>query len=142
MEIRAYQAEDESAVIDLWLRCGLVAPQNNPQADIRRKMAVAPELFLVGVVDREVVATVMAGYEGHRGWVNYVAVAPHLQKSGLGRRIMEHAERLLHERGCPKINLQIRASNKEAVRFYQSIGFSTDDVLSMGKRLVVDEPLA
>ncbi len=140
MKIRTYKPSDESAVIDLWKRCGLVAPQNNPQADIRRKLDVAPELFLVGTLDSRIVATVMAGYEGHRGWINYLAVAPHLQKTGYGRQIMEHAEGLLRELGCPKINLQVRSTNKEVIEFYQRIGFSFDDVLSMGKRLVTDEP--
>ncbi len=140
MKIGAYKSTDESAVIDLWKRCGLVAPQNNPQADIQRKLAVAPELFLIGTLDSEIVTTVMAGYEGHRGWINNLAVAPHLQKTGYGRLIMEHAEALLRERGCPKINLQVRATNKQVIEFYQRIGFSFDDVLSMGKRLVVDEP--
>jgi ribosomal protein S18 acetylase RimI-like enzyme len=139
MEIRAYQSTDETAVIDLWNRCGLVRPQNNPRADIQRKLEVAPELFLVGVLGSEIIATAMAGYEGHRGWINYLAVSPGQQLHGHGCRIMEHAERLLRERGCPKINLQVRAANKEAVEFYKSIGFSIDDVLSMGKRLVKDD---
>jgi ribosomal protein S18 acetylase RimI-like enzyme len=91
MLIRVYQVADETAVIALWRRCGLLRPHNNPRVDIRRKMEAAPELFLVGVLDSEIVATAMAGYEGHRGWVNYLAVAPHLQKQGCGREIMEHA---------------------------------------------------
>ena len=140
MRIRAYQPADETAVIDLWKRCGLVRPQNNPREDIRRKLQVAPELFLVGVLGSEIIATAMAGYEGHRGWINYLAVSPHVQQHGYGRLIMEHAERLLRERGCPKINLQVRAANKKAVEFYKRIGFSLDDVLSMGKRLATDEP--
>ena len=142
MNIRAYQSADEAAVIDLWLRCGLVAPQNNPRADIARKLQVAPELFLVGTLGTEVVATVMAGYEGHRGWINYLAVAPHLHKSGHGRHIMEHAERLLRERGCPKINLQVRTTNQSVIAFYQRLGFACDEVVSMGKRLVTDEPFS
>jgi ribosomal protein S18 acetylase RimI-like enzyme len=140
MRIRAFQPTDESAVIDLWRRCGLVAPHNNPQLDIQRKLAVTPELFLVGTLDSGIVATVMAGYEGHRGWVNYLAVAPRLQKGGYGREIMEHAEGLLRDLGCPKINLQVRSSNKQVIEFYQRLGFSFDDVLSMGKRLVIDAP--
>ena len=140
MKIRAYKPTDESAVIDLWMRCGLLAPQNNPRTDIQRKLSVAPELFLIGTLDSGIVATVMAGYEGHRGWINYLAVAPHLQKTGYGRQIMEHAECLLRERGCPKINLQVRSTNKQVIEFYQRIGFSFDDVLSLGKRLVTDEP--
>ncbi|MGV3659620.1 MAG: GNAT family acetyltransferase [Prosthecobacter sp.] len=139
MDIRAYSPADESQVIDLWNACELVKPQNNPQADIARKLADSPELFLVGVVDFQVVATVMAGYEGHRGWINYLAVAPHLQKAGHGRQIMEHAENLLRGLGCPKINLQVRATNQEVIEFYQRLGFSDDNVISLGKRLIVDE---
>ena len=142
MLIRPYEAADEEAVVDLWKRCGLIRPQNNPREDIRRKLEVAPELFLVGLLDSEIVATAMAGYEGHRGWINYLAVAPHVRKWGLGRGIMEHAERLLRERGCPKINLQVRNGNTEAIEFYKRIGFAVDEVTSMGKRLVADEPLA
>jgi len=138
MVIRAYEPGDETAVIGLWRQCGLLRPQNDPREDIRRKLAVAPGLFLVGVEDSQVVATAMAGYEGHRGWINYLAVAPHLQKKGCGREIMEHAERLLRGRGCPKINVQVRAENIEAIEFYKRIGFSIDDVVSMGKRLVHD----
>lgn len=125
---------DEEAVIDLWMRSGLVAPQNNPRADIKS------ELFIVGTLDVEIVATVMAGYEGHRGWINYLAVAPRLQRTGYGRQIMEHAESLPREGGCPKINLQVRSTNKQVIEFYQRLGFSFDDVLSMGKRLAMDEP--
>lgn len=140
MKIRIFEPADEDAVIDLWMRCGLVAPQNNPRADIRRKLAVAPELFLVGTRDHEIVATVMAGYDGHRGWINYLGVAPHLQKTGYGRQIMEHAEGLLRARGCPKINLQVRFTNQQVIEFYQRLGFVPDAVSSMGKRLVTDEP--
>jgi len=140
VKIRAFHFTDESAVIDLWTRCELVAPQNNPHADIQRKLQVAPELFLVGTLNDEIVATVMAGYEGHRGWINYLAVAPHLQKTGYGRQIMEYAEGLLRERGCPKINLQVRATNRQVIEFYQRLGFAIADVLSMGKRLATDEP--
>jgi len=138
MWIRPYRNEDESAVIALWGECGLVVPHNDPVADIRRKLKVAPELFLVGVLDSQIIASVMAGYEGHRGWINYLAVAPDLQGNGYGRQIMEHAEQLLRERDCPKINLQIRSSNRKVIAFYQRLGFAVDDVLSMGKRLVVD----
>jgi ribosomal protein S18 acetylase RimI-like enzyme len=140
MRIRPYQPEDETAVIALWSSCGLVVPHNNPVADIRRKLLTARELFLVGILDSAPIATVMAGYEGHRGWINYLAVAPAHRRQGYGRQLMEHAERLLRERGCPKINLQVRSTNHEVIEFYRRLGFSVDEVLSMGKRLVVDEP--
>jgi len=133
--IRPYAAADEEQVIELWHHCGLVVPWNDPKRDIERKLQVNPELFLVGILGERIVATVMAGYEGHRGWINYLAVAPECQRGGLGRRIMEAAEALLRERGCPKINLQVRTSNQAVIAFYESLGFSIDAVISMGKRL-------
>ena len=140
MRIRPYHSPDEDLVIDLWKRCGLVRPQNDPKKDIARKMKVNPELFLVGIFKGAVVATAMAGYDGHRGWINYLAVAPEHRRSGFGRQIMDEAERRLMALGCPKINLQVRTDNKEVIAFYESLGFVMDDVVSLGKRLVVDEP--
>lgn len=138
MHIRPFEPKDEDPVVALWHQCGLVRPQNDPRDDIRRKLAVRPDLFLVGVVDGRIVATVMAGYEGHRGWLNYLAVdTPHRRK-GLARAMVVAAEGLLRDSGCPKINLQIRTSNQGVVEFYRRIGYTTDDVVSMGKRLVHD----
>lgn len=77
----------------------------------------------------------MAGYEGHRGWINYLAVAPEHQRKGTGRLMMQEAERLLLEAGCPKINLLVRTTNSEAIEFYQHLGYTVDDVVSLGKRL-------
>jgi ribosomal protein S18 acetylase RimI-like enzyme len=138
MQIRTFQAADESAVVALWDECGLTRPWNDPHKDIARKLAVQPELFLVGVIDAALMASVMAGYEGHRGWMNYLAVAPRLRGRGYGRALVEHVERLLLERGCPKINLQVRASNPEAVAFYRRLGYAQDESISLGKRLIVD----
>lgn len=138
MQIRAYQPADEEAVIRVWRECDLIRPSNDPHKDIRRKMAVRPDLFLVGIVEGQIVATVMAGYEGHRGWLNYLAVSPPFQKRGLARLIVSEAERLLRLEGCAKINLQVRTSNPGVVDFYRRIGYSIDDVLSMGKRLEKD----
>jgi len=83
----------------------------------------------------------MAGYEGHRGWLNYLAVDPSHQRQGHARAIVNEAERLLRKAGCPKINLQIRTSNIAAVEFYRKIGYTLDDVVSMGKRLENDNQL-
>lgn len=135
LEIRPYQRTDETQVIDLWHRCSLVVPWNDPQKDIQLKLQVQPELFLVGLTDTKVVATVMAGYEGHRGWLNYLAVAPTYQRQGIGRQMVEAATAKLKAIGCPKINLQIRTSNPTAIAFYQRLGFQVDQVVSMGKRL-------
>ena len=140
MTIRAYRPADEAAVVDLWGRCGLLRPQNDPRKDIQRKLKVSPELFLVGALGPDLIATAIVGYEGHRGWISYLGVDPTHQKRGYGREIVRRAEALLLERGCPKINVQIRSSNEEVIDFYHRLGFSIDDVLSMGKRLIPDHP--
>jgi ribosomal protein S18 acetylase RimI-like enzyme len=139
MHIRPFQPQDEEAVVSLWRRCDLVRPWNDPHKDIRRKRGVRPDWFLVGVLDGRIVACVMAGYEGHRGWLNYLAVDPDRQRQGLARAIVTEAERLLREAGCPKINLQIRTSNQGVIEFYRRLGYSIDDVVSMGKRLEHDD---
>jgi ribosomal protein S18 acetylase RimI-like enzyme len=138
MKIRAYQPRDKEAVIQLWRECGLIAPQNNPVKDIERKLKVNPEWFLVGEIDGRIIASCMAGYEGHRGWINYLAVWPDHQRQGLAGQIMEQAESLLRAAGCPKINLQVRTSNSRVIAFYKSIGFTLDEAVSMGKRLEDD----
>jgi ribosomal protein S18 acetylase RimI-like enzyme len=140
MEIRAFRTEDEEATVALWRRCGLVRGSNDPHKDIQRKLKVRPELFLVGVIEGRVVASAMAGYEGHRGWLNYVAVDPSHQRAGLATLLVQEAERRLAQAGCPKINLQVRTSNESAVVFWKRLGYSVDDVVSMGKRLEVDHP--
>ena len=139
MIIRPFEPPDEAAVIELWRRCNLIRPQSDPHKDITRKMRVQPHMFLVAVVEGALVGSVMAGYEGHRGWLNYVGVAPEHRKRGIGRALIDEAERLLREAGCPKINLQVFSGNHAAMHFYRSIGFVFDDsVSSMGKRLQRD----
>jgi ribosomal protein S18 acetylase RimI-like enzyme len=138
MQIRPFELTDEQQVIALWHDCELIRSWNDPGKDIRRKLAVRPDLFLVGVEEGQVVGTVMAGYEGHRGWINYLAVAPACRRQGLGRALMAEAESRLRAEGCPKINLQVRSSNAEVIAFYRSIGFAPDDVVSLGKRLEQD----
>ena len=136
--IRSYRPDDEASVIALWSACGLVVPQNDPKRDIERKLRVNPEWFLVGHIAGEIVATCMAGYEGHRGWINYLAVAPPHRRRGLATQLVREAEKRLGEAGCPKINLQIRTSNTGVIEFYKTLGFATDDVASLGKRLEPD----
>lgn len=139
MQIRAFRPSDELAVIALWRECGLVVPQNDPHKDIARKMLVSPELFIVGEADGSIVGSCMAGYEGHRGWINYLAVHPAHQRRGYATTLMREAERLLRSVGCPKINLQVRSSNSAVIAFYESIGFGDDSVVSLGKRLEHDQ---
>lgn len=138
--IRQYHTNDEKDVIDLWSKCDLIVPQNNPKLDIERKLRVNPEWFLIGELEGKVIATCMAGYEGHRGWINYLAVDTEYRRQGYAARIMQEAERILRKAGCPKINLQVRTTNTGVIKFYKAIGYDIDDVVSMGKRLEYDPP--
>ena len=138
MKITQFDPVDRTEVIAFWKRCGLSAPQNDPNKDIDRKLKVNPELFLVGKIKEKIVATVMGGYEGHRGWVNYLAVDPDYRRVGLGQKIMAEIEGKLRLTGCPKINLQVRETNTSVIRFYEAIGFCKDHVISFGKRLEFD----
>ena len=138
MEIRPYRESDQDAAVALWRECELVKPWNDPVRDIHRKLGIQRDLFLVGAMEGRLVATVMAGFEGHRGWVNYLAVAADCRQQGFGRLLMDEAEARLRAMGCPKISLQIRRSNADVVAFYRSIGYAEDDVVSMGKRLIED----
>ena len=138
LEIRPFRESDQDAVVELWVECGLTVPWNDPVKDINRKLTTQPELFLVGAMGPRLVASVMAGYDGHRGWINYLAVASDCRKMGFGRHIMDVAEARLRELGCAKIQLQVRNTNPGAVGFYWNIGYSVDNVISMGKRLEED----
>jgi ribosomal protein S18 acetylase RimI-like enzyme len=138
MQITTYKPEHEKEVIALWQRCNLTRPWNKPEKDIERMVKVAPELFLVGLIDGKVVATVMGNYDGHRGWLHYLGVEPALQMKGYGRQIVGAMEEKLRAKGCPKINLQVRKDNLKAVKFYEKIGFKIDEVIGMGKRLEED----
>lgn len=136
--LRPFDTPDTDAVVLLWQRCGLTRPWNDPRRDIERKRTVQPQLFIVAEAQTQVIGSVMAGYDGHRGWINYLAVDPAWQGQGLGRALMQQAQDALLALGCPKINLQVRAGNTQALAFYQRLGFVQDEVLSLGKRLVED----
>ena len=130
---------DVATVIALWQACGLTRPWNDPHADIARKLTEQPELFLVGTLGDEVIASAMVGFDGHRGWVYYLAVASRHRKQSYGRALMQEAERLLTQRGCPKLNLLVRSSNAEVIEFYRRLGYVQDETVSLGKRLIHDE---
>lgn len=140
MQIRPYREADEDAVVALWYECGLTRPWNDPHLDIARKQQVQPDGFVVGTVDGKVVASMMVGYDGHRGSVNYLAVAPAYQGHGVGRALMAHAEAWLLARGCPKLNLLVRRSNHAVQAFYEKLDYKADDVICLGKRLIPDNP--
>jgi len=135
LTFRPYVPEDQKAVVALWEACRLVVPQNDPIADIQTKMQFQPDLFLVAVAENRLVGTVMAGYDGHRGWINYLAVAPEQRRQGIAKAMMILVEKKLRALGCPKINLQVRRTNTAMIHFYQAVGFEEDDVISYGKRL-------
>jgi ribosomal protein S18 acetylase RimI-like enzyme len=140
MKIRSFEEADGPAVIALWQACALTRPWNDPARDISRKLSVQRDLFLVGVRDGVLMASVMAGYDGHRGWVNYLAVHPDWRRQRHGESLMHEVERRLLALGCPKLNLQVRTANAQVLDFYRALGYLPDDVVSMGKRLIPDEP--
>jgi ribosomal protein S18 acetylase RimI-like enzyme len=135
---RPYEASDGPSLMDLWTACRLISPQNDPDRDVRRKLARDAENLLVLEVDGELIGSVMVGYEGHRGWINYLGVHPNHEGRGYGRRLMSEAESRLRDLGCPKVNLQVRAENSGVIGFYRSLGYEVDDVVSMGRRLEED----
>ncbi|MCK4512005.1 GNAT family acetyltransferase, partial [bacterium] len=139
VEIRPYRDEDLPAVVELWRVVFPDAPPwNEPAADIARKLEVQRELFVVARDGAEIIGTAVAGYDGHRGWVYYVAVGPGHRRRGTGTALMRRVERDLARAGCPKLNLQVRGANREAVRFYESLGYVAEDRVSLGRRL--EEP--
>lgn len=119
-------------------RCWFSCAQNNPEKDIDRKLQVDPNLFLIGGLENQIVGSVMGGYEGHRGWINYLAVSPSHQRKGYARRLMQEVEKLIKQKGCPKINLQVRDTNKAVLDFCTAIGCADDRVIGLGKRLEND----
>ena len=137
--IRPFKEGDEEALVSLWNMCKLTVPWNNPHKDIARKLKVQAELFLVGYLEDKLIASVMAGYDGHRGWINYFAVHPDFQARGYGKQLMDNVENRLRELGCPKINLQIREGNDKVLSYYQKLGFVEEKRINMGKRLEDDQ---
>jgi ribosomal protein S18 acetylase RimI-like enzyme len=140
IKIRSFRAGDQKAVVRLWRECALVVPENDPTKDIRRKKNEHSELFLVALADGQLVGTVMGGYDGHRGAVNYLAVEPAFQRQGIGRLLMKTLEAKLRKLGCAKINLFVRKSNAKVGVFYKKIGFDRSKVgIPFGKRLSSDK---
>ncbi|MFJ2541994.1 GNAT family acetyltransferase [Microbacterium sp. NPDC087589] len=142
--VRAFDRSDTESVVALWAEAGLTRPWNDPRLDIERKLTVQPELFLV-VEDGEarsvaapIVGTVMAGYDGHRGWLYYLATARSHRRQGIARSLVREAERLLLDMGCPKVQLMVREGNEGALGFYDDLGYERFSVSNTGRRLIVD----
>ena len=136
--IRAFHPDDTAAVIDLWVECGLVVPWNNPETDIQRKHQDSCEMFFVGELDSELIASCMAGYDGHRGWIYFMAVRQAQRGNGFASSLVEHAERELIKLGCPKVELLVRNRNIGVMEFYTSIGYVQEPVTVLSKRLIED----
>jgi ribosomal protein S18 acetylase RimI-like enzyme len=139
MHVRDFREADRHALTELWGACGLTRPWNDPNDDIDRAVAAREATILVGYAADQLIGSVMAGHDGHRGWVYYLAVDPAHQGRGAGRELMEEAGLWLASRGAPKIELMVRDGNDRAARFYESLGFQRQDVAVYGKWLK-DEP--
>lgn len=142
--VRAFERADTNTVIELWTEAGLTRPWNDPRRDIERKLSVQPELFLVAEDlsgddgGSAIIGTVMAGYDGHRGWMYYLASAESHRHRGVARALVGEAERLLQGMGCPKVQLMVREGNDGVLAFYEALGYEQFSVTNLGKRLIVD----
>ncbi|MCL6307869.1 GNAT family acetyltransferase [Pseudomonas syringae] len=124
------------AVIQLWKTVfNDDMPHNRPDLSIDKKLAVDDRLFFVALADDELVGTILAGYDGHRGWLYSVAVDPQQRGNGLGTRLVRHAEKALADLGCVKINLQIHTFNESVQAFYRTLSYTPELIISMGKRI-------
>lgn len=138
-KVRPFERADTDAVVELWADAGLTRPWNDPRLDIERKLRVQPELFLVAAVgDGAILGSVMAGYDGHRGWLYYLATAASHRGQGIARALVTEAERLLKELGCPKVQLMVREGNERVLGFYEALGYEGFAVANTGKRLIAD----
>ena len=135
IRIVRYDQRYQAAIVNLWQECNLVVPQNDPIEDIQKKLDFQPDLFLIALRDGQLIGSVMVGYEGHRGWLNYLAVSPKHQKRGYGRKLVDKAIMELRKLDCLKVNIQVRNSNRSAIEFYKHLGFQDDNVVSLGMRL-------
>ena len=139
LSYRDFVADDTGSVVALWQVCGLTRPWNDPYKDIARKMADRNGAFWV-VTDLEgIIASVMVGYDGHRGTINYLAVTPEAQAQGVGGELMRRAEAYLIDLGCPKVSFCVRKDNLPVLSFYDRLGYEIDDVHFLGKRLIPDD---
>lgn len=135
MNIAELDEDDIAAVVALWDRCGLIHPENDPRADIGRARKAGDATILVGKRNGTVIATAMVGFDGHRGWVYYLAVDPGAQRSGYGRALLQAAEDWLRSRKAPKLLLLVHEKNESALGFYRALGLQRSPVVTLGKWL-------
>lgn len=138
IQFRQFHPDDTEATVALWQACGLTRPWNDPHKDIERKLQQEPELFIVAEHNGQLLGSVMAGYDGHRGWIYYLSVLPQYQSQGLGKSLVLQAEQRLRSKGCPKIQLMIRHDNSGVQDFYRTLGYESAEVVVLGKRLIDD----
>ena len=137
--IRPYIDTDLEDIIQLWERCDLTRPWNNPEIDIFRKAAQKDELFLVAVKDQTIIATLMGGYDGHRGWINYLAVHPNHQRNGIATALIQHSEKRLIALGCPELQILVPKEHIDIQNFYEQLGYDEKEVVCLAKRLISDQ---
>ncbi|QFT32048.1 Acetyltransferase YpeA [Labrenzia sp. THAF82] len=136
--IRHFEESFRHDVIGLWEKCGLTRAWNDPNKDIDRKLTDKNGAFFVLLLGNQLIGSVMASYDGHRGSIYYLSVDPDHQSSGLGKLLMDHCETFLQELGCPKINLFVRRGNEQVLQFYEKLGYAEDQAVPLGKRLIPD----
>ncbi|MGI6878019.1 GNAT family acetyltransferase [Microbacterium sp. gxy059] len=136
ISIRPLADADVESAVALWERRGLTRPWNDPRADIRRARETWPDLLLVADEEGELVGTVMAGYDGHRGWMSYLASTR--GGAGIGRGLVREAERRLEALGCPKVMLMVREGNEGVLDWYADLGYGRETVVVAGRRLIAD----
>jgi ribosomal protein S18 acetylase RimI-like enzyme len=136
--VLSFEERYRSDVIALWDKCGLTRPWNDPDKDIDRKQTDENGAFFVLLRGERLIGSVMAGYDGHRGSINYLSVDPDFQTAGLGKMLMSRCEAFLIARGCPKINLMVRQGNEKVLRFYEQLGYAEETAVALGKRLIPD----
>ncbi|WP_298963184.1 GNAT family acetyltransferase [uncultured Roseibium sp.] len=137
-KITHFEERFRQEVISLWEKCGLTRAWNDPDKDIDRKLSDRNGAFFVMLLGDQVIGSVMASYDGHRGSIYYLSVEPGHQSSGLGKLLMEHCEAFLEALGCPKINLFVRQGNEHVLKFYEKLGYIEDKAVPLGKRLIPD----
>lgn len=137
--IRTAEDKDINSVIELWESCDITRPWNHPETDFFRKMAQKDNLFLVAEKANDIVGSIMGGYDGHRGWIYYLAVHPSHQRIGIATALMQNIEKRLIAIDCPKVQLMVRTDNSSVIKFYRQLNFEIIESVSLGKRLIHDE---